>query len=139
MGDRLLVQIHADARLRSGGVAVIAGRDATHIDVGEAGAVQTAAGRIRGEREAGQILRIVREARDMQLLEFLGVEHLHAEGDLLQVLGALLRRHDHGFDGLRMDLGCTRQRRRRQQRGQENGACPPEAARSDSTHFDSPK
>ncbi len=97
-GDRLLVEIDADAGLRAGMVAVIARRHAAHVDVGEARPVQAAAGGVGAEGDAGQELGVVAEALDVKVLELLVAEHLDGEGDVLDVLGALFGGHDDGLD-----------------------------------------
>ena len=68
-------------------VAVAAGRDAAHVDGGEAG--------LRGlEGYRRQLLGIFLEVRDVQLVELLGPEHLHADRNVLHALFALGRGDD---------------------------------------------
>ena len=96
--DRLLVEIEADRRQRAGVVAVAAGRNAAHVDGGEAR---------RGGLEADRrkLLGIILEVRDVQLVEPPRADRLDADRHVLKVLLALLRGDD--------DLGVVGDLRRR--------------------------
>ena len=83
-GDRLFVEIDADAGQRTGVVAVAAAGDAAHVDLTEARAV-------RSDRHARQQLGVVLEIVDLQFVELLGTDHVEADRHVLRVLGALLR------------------------------------------------
>ena len=68
------------------------------------------------EGNAGHELGEVEEFRDLQLPELFAAQHLNADGNLLDVFSALLRRHDHffqrspaRFDLLRVRNTTTRQ------------------------------
>ena len=60
--------------------------DAAHVEVGESGLE-----RLEGDGRQG--LRIVGEMLQVQLLQLLGVHRRDTDRHVLQVLGALLRRH----------------------------------------------
>ena len=97
-GDRLLVEVHAHARLRAGVVAVAAAGDAAHVDLHETRAGEhAAAGGAVGQ--AGDHLRVVVEIGDVLLLQLGVADGLDADRHLLQVFLALLRGHRHGTDG----------------------------------------
>ncbi len=110
-GDRLLVQIDADAGQGAGVVAIVAADDAAHVDVADP---RRAA---RGARDAGaregharQELLIVVEVRDVQLLQLRAVEQLDAHRHPLNVLLTLLR-GDHQLVVGRRALAIRRRRR----------------------------
>src|SRR5690606_15400634 len=90
-GDRLLVEIHTDARHRAGVNAVSAARDAAHVDLGHAGP-------LRLERDGRQELDVIGEAAYVEVVELVGPQHLDREGDVLQALGPFLRRYDDLFE-----------------------------------------
>ena len=89
--DRLLVEIGPDLRQRSRVIAFGVGpagrRDAAHVN----GRLS----RLRGqERHRRQLLRIILEIGDVQLVEAARTERDHVDGDVLDILFALLRGDD---------------------------------------------
>ena len=86
--NRLLIKIDADRGQRAGMVAIAARGNAAHVD--HAGA--RSARRLR--RDPGQLLRIGREVRDVELIELLGAQCLDRDRHVLKVFTALLRGHD---------------------------------------------
>ena len=112
-GDRLLVEVDADARQRGRVVAVAAARDAAHVH-------ERAARAVRLERHARQVLREVVEPHDVELVEALRAECLDRQRHVLQALLALLR-GDHDLletagAGLRVGGRHGREQRGRSQR-----------------------
>ena len=87
--DRLFVEIGADARQRSGVIAVAAARHAAHVGMFEA---RTA---VLLERDARQVFCVIVEGRHVQLFQLHGAERLDAERHVLEILGAFLRGHHH--------------------------------------------
>ena len=88
-GDRLFVQIDTNRGQRARVVAVAAARHAAHVDdVGAGCAAQ------RLERHRWQLLRVIVEAGDVELIEFLGAERLDADRHILQAFAALLCGND---------------------------------------------
>src|SRR5437588_8220380 len=68
-------------------------RDAAHDHVAETRAVRPATGAALLERHARQKLYVVVGFLDVEPLELLGSDRDDAQRDILQILGALLRRH----------------------------------------------
>ena len=86
-GDRLLVEIDADAGQRARMVAVAAAGDAADIDVGRA--------RLEGlVGDARQQPRIILEIGDVEVFELLRAQRLDADRHVLEIFGALLRGDD---------------------------------------------
>ena len=81
-GDRLFVEIGADARLRGGRLAIAARHDTAHIDCGESGARADA----RRRRNARQHPHIVGEIADIELFKFLVADRVDADRHILHVL-----------------------------------------------------
>ena len=119
-GDRLLIEVHADARQRTGMVAVVATRYAAHE-----GACESRAERLVGD--ARQELHIVVEVLHPELLELLGADRGDAEWYVLQVLGALLGGDHHFLEGAAGCVGGVQPRYRRHDRG--GNRCAPQHER----------
>src|ERR1700735_4819126 len=83
--NRLFVQIHADAGLGAGMIAVSAAGDAAHINMLNARVADFLEGDTR------QILGVIVETTDIQLFKPRRVESLNTEGNILQIFRALLR------------------------------------------------
>ena len=115
-GDRLLVEIGADARQRGGRLSVTASDDATHVDCGETGSGTDA----RCCCHAWQHAHVVGEVADVQFFELLGADCLDADGHVLQVLTALLRGDDDFFETTAV-LGCGDLPAQRDDHGGGNG------------------
>src|SRR5258706_10027114 len=128
--DRLFVQVHANAGERPGMVRRATGRNATHVDLGQA----------RSEGLVGDArkeLGVVLETLDVQLLEFGAAYRIDTDRDVLQALAALRRRDDDLFQsrvlGGRGGVGRVRrwqarQDGQRQRRGFHEGPAGPGGA-----------
>ncbi len=104
-GHRLLVEIGADTRLRSRVVLVGAAHHPAHVDMRAAGLTVAALPLAARVGNAGRILHIAVQAADIELLELRAAQHLDADRDVLQVLGALLRGDDDLFELRGFGLG----------------------------------
>src|SRR5213082_1148338 len=89
--DRLLIQVHADARQRAGVVGVVAAGDSAHVDLGE-----TRAAGLVGD--ARQELHVVIEVLHPELLQPRGAEGRDTDRHVLEIFGALLGRHHDLFE-----------------------------------------
>src|SRR6185312_10625947 len=97
-GDRLVVEVHADARPRPGIVPAAAAADTAHVDDGKA--LRAIAATVVLKGHAGQVLHVVLEVLDVQGLELILCQHVDADRHLLQILGAPLRGHRDRTQGL---------------------------------------
>src|SRR5690606_33123694 len=86
-GDRHFVEIGADGGQGGGVVRVLARGDRAEIDLGKTGPESL-------DRHRGKELHRAFEVVDLQLVELLGSEGGNRDGNVLQVLFALLRGND---------------------------------------------
>ena len=87
---RLLVEIRADGRLRTGMVAILAAVDAAHVDVRRADAVAALPDALDGG-DAGQVFDVIVQVGNIELLDLLCSDRLDAHRHVLQVLRHFLR------------------------------------------------
>jgi hypothetical protein len=106
--NRLFVEVHTDAWLRAGVVAVAAADDAADIDMRAARLTVTPLALTADVGDARRVLDVVVEVYDAELLEFRRVEHGDADRDVLQVLDALLSGHHDLCQAASRLGGCLR-------------------------------
>ena len=94
--DRLLVEIHAYARLRGRRLSVSPRRNAAHVDIKKSDTTS----RRWLDRDTREHPCVIVKVLNTQLGNFLGAQRLDANRHVLQVLSSLLSGHHHFFEAL---------------------------------------